>query len=309
MTIGSLFSGIGGLELGLEWAGLGPVSWQVESDARCRRVLARHWPGASRVVEDVRHAGRRTLSPVRLVCGGFPCQDVSGAGRGAGLDGSRSGLWWEFHRVVSELRPSIVVVENVASGARRWVCAVRGALHGIGYRTRALGVRASDVGAPHRRSRIFVVAYADGDGVRLQPGRVCREDGAEETEPRGRGEGVADAASERREGRGRSGRVHAGRSGPALADPPQPGVGGGPDGVPGGVDRPPRRWPAGQGESQHAWEPPREAPGVTDRPARLRALGAAVVPQCSYLVGLAVRDDVEGAHLEATSGPESWRSW
>jgi site-specific DNA-cytosine methylase len=79
--IGSLFSGIGGLELGLERAGLGPVVWQVERDAFCRAVLATHWPAANRSVEDVHHAGSATLAPVDVICGGFPCQPASVAGK------------------------------------------------------------------------------------------------------------------------------------------------------------------------------------------------------------------------------------
>ena len=157
ITIGSLFSGIGGLELGLEWAGLGPVHWQVESNEFCRRVLAKHWPRAERF-DDVRAVRASGLRPVDLICGGFPCQDVSAAGSKEGLQGKRSGLWWEFARIISEARPRFVVVENVASGATRWLCTVRSHLHQLGYRTRALGVAASDVGASHARKRIFVVA-------------------------------------------------------------------------------------------------------------------------------------------------------
>ena len=90
MTIGSLFSGIGGLELGLEWAGLGPVRWQVEQDMWCRAVLAKHWPDAGRF-DDVCTVGAE-LEPVDIICGGFPCQDLSNAGARAGLAGARSGL-------------------------------------------------------------------------------------------------------------------------------------------------------------------------------------------------------------------------
>lgn len=116
MTIGSLFAGIGGLELGLERAGLGPVVWQVEIDPYCRSVLARHWPNAVRY-PDVQRVGSANLSPVDIICGGFPCQDVSGAGKGAGLAvGTRSGLWYEYRRIVAELAPRVVVAENVASG-------------------------------------------------------------------------------------------------------------------------------------------------------------------------------------------------
>lgn len=175
MTIGSLFSGIGGLELGLEWAGLGPTLWQVESDPKCRAVLAAHWPEVERH-DDVRTVGAANLVPVDLVVGGFPCQDVSAAGKGAGLAGARSGLWYEFARVVAECRPRFVVVENVANGIA-WVDAIRGTLGRLGYASLPVPLAASDVGAPHERARVFVVA-----ANALCTGR----EGAGATTPKGR---------------------------------------------------------------------------------------------------------------------------
>lgn len=166
-TIGSLFSGIGGLELGLERALTAMVSWQVELDEKCRRVLARHWPNADRSITDVRTANATNLARVDLLCGGFPCQDVSSAGKGAGLTGARSGLWYDFARIAKALSPPWIVVENVASGARRWLPHVRRDLHVLGYRTRVLGISAFDVGAPHRRERVFVLA-ADPNCVELR---------------------------------------------------------------------------------------------------------------------------------------------
>ena len=159
LTIGSLFSGIGGLELGLEWAGLGPIVFQCEVDAFCRAVLGKHWPHVTRF-EDVTQP--RSWPYVDLVCGGFPCQDVSSAGKRRGLGGQRSGLWYHFARVVEQIAPRFVVVENVASGQKAWLPHVRHGLHLLGYRTRALGISARDVGAPHLRERLFVIAYADG---------------------------------------------------------------------------------------------------------------------------------------------------
>lgn len=156
LTIGSLFSGIGGLEKGLEDAGLGPVLWQVEISEFCRRVLTKHWPSVERF-DDVREVGAAQLVPVDIICGGFPCTDISSAGKGAGLAGERSGLWFEFARIVGELRPRWVVVENVAGGAP-WVDLVRDDLAGRGYETLPVPLSAEDVGAPHRRSRVFVVA-------------------------------------------------------------------------------------------------------------------------------------------------------
>lgn len=173
LTIGSLFSGIGGLEMGLEWAGLGPVRWQVERDEFCRRVLAKHWPDVKRY-DDVCTIGA-ALERVDLICGGFPCQDVSSAGKRAGLAGSRSGLWREFARIVGIIRPRWVVVENVASGATRWVDAVVRDLAEFGYASLPIPLSASDVGAPHKRERVFVVAYCRDNG-RAQLGKTddCR---------------------------------------------------------------------------------------------------------------------------------------
>lgn len=93
MTLGSLFAGIGGFDLGFERAGFKTV-WQVEKNAYCRRVLRRHFPHADRRVTDVRFGGARNLARVDVICGGFPCQDISNAGLRAGIDGARSGLWF-----------------------------------------------------------------------------------------------------------------------------------------------------------------------------------------------------------------------
>ena len=162
LTIGSLFSGIGGLELGLERAGLGPVVWQVEKDDYARRVLAKHWPDATRY-EDVRNVGGANLVPVDVICGGFPCQDVSYAGDGAGLDGERSGLWFEFARIIRELRPRYVAIENVAALLTRGLDVVLGELARLGYDAEWSVVSACSVGAPHVRRRLFVVAYPNGE--------------------------------------------------------------------------------------------------------------------------------------------------
>lgn len=164
LTIGSLFAGIGGLDLGLERAGLGPVLWQAEIDPFCRRVLAKHWPDARRY-EDVREVDE-SAPRVGVLCGGFPCQDLSHAGKRAGLAGERSGLWFEFLRVVGELRPGWVLVENVHQAWRKWVPVVRGTLGRLGYASVPLRLSAAEVGAWHLRRRAFVVAHADGQRLR-----------------------------------------------------------------------------------------------------------------------------------------------
>src|SRR5690348_11422468 len=112
MTVGSLFAGIGGFDLAAERVGW-EIKWQVEIDDYCTKVLEKHWPHVRRY-RDIRTVGSE-LERVDLVCGGFPCQDISFAGDGAGLDGERSGLWRDFRRLVGELRPRYVVVENVAA--------------------------------------------------------------------------------------------------------------------------------------------------------------------------------------------------
>ncbi|HEY0840794.1 MAG TPA: DNA (cytosine-5-)-methyltransferase [Vulgatibacter sp.] len=160
LTVGSLFSGIGGLELGLERAGM-RTAWQVEMDDYATRVLERHWPHALRF-RDVRDVGAHNLPPVDVICGGFPCQDISYAGPGGGLAGERSGLWWEFARIIGEMGPRYVVVENVAALLDRGMGAVLGTLSDLGFDAEWSVVSACSVGAPHMRRRVFVVAYANG---------------------------------------------------------------------------------------------------------------------------------------------------
>lgn len=173
LTVGSLFSGIGGLELGLERAGMKTV-WQVESDPYARRVLAKHWPRARRY-NDVRQIhgtgfGPACLEHVDLICGGFPCQDISAAGKGAGIEkGKRSGLWREFARVIGEVRPSWILIENVPALRTRGLVTVLKDLAALGYDAEWSCLSASEMGAPHRRSRIFVFAYPAGEPDDLPP--------------------------------------------------------------------------------------------------------------------------------------------
>lgn len=169
MTIGSLFSGIGGLELGLERAGLGPVMWQCEIDSDARQVLRHHWPEAD-LRTDVRTLDTETLARVHLICGGFPCQDLSSANvvDRRGLDGARSGLWTEYLRIVRDMRPRWIVIENVGAVWPEWVPVVRSDLHELGYPSVPLRVSTADVGLTHHRDRVFVVAHADREGQPLR---------------------------------------------------------------------------------------------------------------------------------------------
>lgn len=172
-TFLSLFSGIGGLDLGLERAGWECIG-QVEIDPWRRRVLEQHWPEVPRH-EDVRSAvdwwQERQAPTPDLVCGGFPCQDVSDAGRLAGLEGVQSGLWTYFAAVVRALRPRWVLVENTTGllAPDRGMGTVVGQLAASGYDAEWDSVPAAAVGAPHLRARLFVLAYPRGE--RSQAGR------------------------------------------------------------------------------------------------------------------------------------------
>jgi DNA (cytosine-5)-methyltransferase 1 len=296
IALGSLFSGIGGLELGLSWAlteaGISHrVVWQVEREPFPRSILARHWPDADRSVIDVCAAHAGNLASVDLICGGFPCQDLSYAGKGAGLAGERSGLWREYIRIVRALRPRLVVVENVAALVARGLDVVLGDLAESGYDASWRCIRASDVGAPHRRKRLFVVAHTDRAGLveqrlgRLLDGeRSASGDDADGCsgpwtmgDPNGRDEQGGERCE--RQARGRADAERTGRGEDVgLAEP---GMGGAAHGLSGRVDR----WPAGPGRAQEPWEAPRTAGRVANRVARLKALGNAVVPSVAREVG------------------------
>lgn len=160
LTFGSLFAGIGGFDLGFERAGM-ECRWQVEIDPYCQRVLAKHWPGVRRH-DDVRTWPRPDTERVEVIVGGFPCQDVSRAGLGAGLSGERSGLFYELLRVVREVGPKVVVLENVAALLTRGMDEVLRQLAAVGFDAEWCCIPASGIGAPHVRDRVFVVAYANG---------------------------------------------------------------------------------------------------------------------------------------------------
>jgi DNA (cytosine-5)-methyltransferase 1 len=155
-----LFSGIGGFSLGLERAGMRTVAF-CEIDPYCRAVLAKHWPGVP-IHHDVTKLTAADVRGVDVICGGFPCQDISAAGEGAGLEGERSGLWREYARLVSDIRPRFVIVENVAALAYRGLLRVLGDLADIGYDAEWHCIPASAVGAPHLRERFWIVAYPGG---------------------------------------------------------------------------------------------------------------------------------------------------
>lgn len=166
-SIGSLFAGIGGFELGLERSIPGAYTlWQVEQNTFCQKVLAKHWTDA-RIYDDVRNITKNNVQQVDILCGGFPCQDISVAGKGEGLNGEKSGLWWEMHRIIEELQPRAVIMENVAAITIRGLGTVLGSLSEIGYDAEWCTISSGGAfGLPHRRDRWFAVAYPSS--IRLQ---------------------------------------------------------------------------------------------------------------------------------------------
>ena len=203
MKIGSLFSGYGGLDLGVRAELGGEIVWHCETDPAACRVLAHHWPNVPNLM-DITSVDWSAVPAVDVITGGFPCTDVSSAGKRAGMrPGTRSALWTHMAHAISELRPSLVVIENVRGLlSAHAVCdlepcpwclgderddhlralgAVLGDLAVIGYDAQWVGVRASDVGAPHGRFRIFIVARdTTSAGSQGCPGRPVqqREPGA-----------------------------------------------------------------------------------------------------------------------------------
>lgn len=255
MRFGSLFAGIGGFDLGFERAGM-TCAWQVEIDPFCLKVLETRFPHAKRY-GDIRDIDADRLEPVDVICGGFPCQDISVANaNGKGLDGERSGLWFEFARIVRAVKPRWVVVENVARllsiNAGRDFGIILRDLAASGYDVEWDVLPAAAFGAPHIRERVFLVAYTNGTNgaprfpEAEQAGKRGRRFGSSRSTPRV----FAYASQQGLEGDEPAGALCA-------------------DGLPAKL----RRWWAVEPELG------RMAHGIPDRVDRLSGLGNAVVPQ------------------------------
>jgi len=168
-----LFSGIGGFSLGLERTGGFETVAFCEIEAFPHKVLAKHWPNVP-CYDDVRTLTAERLAAdgiaVDIICGGFPCQDLSTSGSGLGLDGERSGLWREYFRLVCEIRPQFIIVENSPELLDGWLGQILGPLAKVGYDAEWECIPASAVGAPHRRDRIWIIAYPTSFGLPRQGG-------------------------------------------------------------------------------------------------------------------------------------------
>ena len=290
LTLGSCFSGIGGLELGLE-AALGcQTIWQIELEEYPRQVLAKHWPQADRSVTDIRKAGAHNLKPVTILVGGFPCTGISTAGRKKGLKDERSGLWFEMVRCIGELRPRYLVLENsstitaIQHGAV--MSTVLSGLARLGYDGEWHRVGAADCGADHRRWRWFFIGHLSNthrQNLRQQQGRGQRQGG--QSSPlitdHGKKKPLANPKRGRQKGPGAPWqRLYSKTDQEGETDvtvngrfvnfwSAEPRMGRVVDGFSSRVHR-----------HQHK--------------ERLKALGNAVVPQVAYVVGLRLKEIIEG---------------
>ena len=316
MRLLDLFSGIGGFSLGLERSGAFETVAFCEIDPFCRKALAKHWPKVP-CYDDVKTLTAERLAtdgigPIDAICGGFPCQDISLAGGGKGIEGERSGLWSEYARIIGEIQPQFVIVENVAALLGRGLSRVLGDLAALGYDAEWNCIPASYVGAPHRRDRIWIVAYASS--IRRDTGRseqslqglrkpseasmayagcefrqsvgIQREEPASGWTSNRPGDGsslVANTASGRQPTDWRSSRQagHVDSGGENMAD---------------SDCEPPRRLAISWREFDQWFIEPdvgRVANGVPARVDRLRSLGNAVVPQIPELIGRAIMESLE----------------
>lgn len=337
MNVLDLFSGIGGFSLGLERAGMRTVAF-CEIDPFCRRVLAKHWPGVE-LHDDIETREFRE-GEADIVCGGFPCQDISNAGQRAGLAGERSGLWRHLLRAIRLVRPRYAIVENVAALLGRGMGDVLGDLAEIGHDAEWHCIPARAVGAPHIRDRVWIIAAdpsrggdgLDGIGQALErqladpvahladadrsgwPARQQAAAAVGHGRPVGAGRGaVSDAIGERVHVEQVSfaecsGSLFADGDGAIqqVADPygvdAQGLIAGSPDAEirSGSITRPSR--PCGDELGWWSIEPDvgRVAHGVPSRVDRLKGLGNAVVPQIPEIIGRAIMKNA--IHPQQRSG-------
>jgi DNA (cytosine-5)-methyltransferase 1 len=260
-----LFAGIGGFSLGLERTGGFRTVAFCEIDKKAQKVLNKHWPDVP-VFEDVSALTKEKLDEqgisVDVITGGFPCQDISTAGRGAGLSGSRSGLWFQFHRLIKEIQPRYALIENVSALRSRGLEQVLWSLAEIGYDAEWHCIPASAIGAPHQRDRIWIIAYmADTSSRRCGSQRERKMEQSRRTETERASFDLAYPHSAHSEGRRLSSRAYA-QHADAVS--------------------------AGWWETEP--EVGRVANGLPGQSHRLKQLGNAVVPKIPQLLGEAILD-------------------
>jgi DNA (cytosine-5)-methyltransferase 1 len=272
LTVGSLFSGIGGLDLGLERAGM-TVKWHSEIDPYACRVLKKHWPHVPNL-GNIKEINWKEVEKVDVICGGYPCQPFSTAGKRNGEEDPRH-LWPWVREAISELRPHYAILENVRGHLSLGGLSVIGELASIGYDAEWRVISAASVGANHKRDRIVIVAYTDNNGLSAAKVRGSTRtptdkqppghDNATNTQGRSRiPEEMAYTASQRREKSIRSGeRIFSSNN----------------------VGRSSIEFGRINGWWEIEPDVGRVAHGISSRLDRLRGLGNAVVPQVAEIVG------------------------
>lgn len=310
ITIGSLFSGIGGFELGLERAiPNSKTIWQCEQNKFARKVLNKHWKDVP-IYDDIKEMKHGTIDIVDIICGGFPCQDISQAGKGKGIaNGDRSGLWFEMLRIIDMVRPRIAIAENVSAITQkgRGMDIVISSLSQIGYDVEWIDVRAFDEGAPHKRERIFFIAYPN-ETTKNKPKTPEKIDRISET-------GKVIMESNNRSENGKKNRrrediLNRGCNILSLESTNTNMQHSKKQSLYANTMEASAMFKCGSGEngriqSKNYWEKtPIESPlcrvddGIPNRVDRLRALGNAIVPQCSetigkYIMKSGILDDIE----------------
>ena len=263
LRLGSAFSGIGGFELGLHWAieNLETV-WQIEQDKFCQKVLKKHWPN-SQLFDDIKTINTKQLPDIDILCAGFPCQDLSVAGKQKGIHGKKTGLFWELWRIIRDFKEQgrripIILLENVPNITNKGLGTVLGALSEVGYDAEWVIISAKEMGAPHLRKRWFCVAYPNQNSKSNRP---IYEETLERDFTNSNIKHVKKQS------------MH---TNPVAS---------------------PRLFKCRIGKNgreniENDWQKsPIESPlcsvddGISNRVARLRALGNAIVPQCSELIG------------------------
>ena len=274
LTVGSLFSGIGGFDLGLERSGM-KVIWQSEIDPFACKVLKKHWPDVPNL-GDINKIDWTNIERPDVICGGYPCQPFSQAGKRGGNTDPRH-LWPAMFNAICLLRPRYALMENVRGHLSMGFDQVLGDLAGIGFDAEWQVIPAAAVGAPHKRDRVFIVAYPNNTGIRTQRRKIQQQKSSGEQKR----EVVA--------------RYVFGRRGAEMANTNSKFVGqygSSSDVADQGRQRHDQRERQKTNDFGQWWEVEpsvgRVADGVSDRVDRLRGLGNAIVPQVAELVGALV---------------------
>ena len=309
LTVGSLFSGIGGFDLGLERAGM-KVIWQSEIDQFACKVLKKHWPSVPNLGDITKIDWTKVERP-DIVCGGYPCQPFSTAGRRNGENDPRH-LWPAMHNAICQLRPRYAIMENVRGHLSLGFGRVLGDLAEIGYNTEWQVIPAAAVGAPHKRDRVFIVGYPNNAGVGTQRRKVQRQKPSSEQERQvvaryvfgRRGTNVADTDRRLREQCEPKTKSVSGISSSSqrefVADTDSEFMG--QHGSSSNVanqsrQRHDQRERQKTNDLRQWWEVEpsvgRVANGVSDRVDRLKGLGNAIVPQVAELVGALIMDHAQ----------------